>query len=689
MGNLRIWQTAFILFGLCFLTVGASAQESRDFKRYEDPALEKEIDNYLASSAQGHAKHETLAAIVEGLTAETPALTYTRAVGYYILEVLYEGADDPENEVWQVANDLIAYAERSGVIDAIVDAQGVLISLYYHIEDDETGFILLQQALPNFDHLSSPRVRYFVNNLAGRVLRSLGDYEQALTHYIIAAEAIRETDDILTNRRRIYVTEGIGRLRTDLGHFEEGLESARYAIEIAEKEKFEAVLARLYLFKGYLEGRLDQNEASLISNEKAMYWAKKYNQNEIQVIAMNNIGSSLMEKDKFEEAEAILKEAREVAIGNDDPRAIELIKFNLSYIQAIQSSTNENIQAMEQAAELFRETSADEEYSQIFKYFIRVYKKAGLYEKAITALEEQQALFEKMAAQERSKVIEEMQTRFRANEQAAEIQLLEQKNAVQQGHLEQARLQKQIFFLLGIVIILGGIVLLFAWRTARQANLKLASANLKLQYQSSHDPLTGLLNRRSFQSKMTKRQRKSDQRNEAAFPDALLLLDIDYFKKINDKSGHAAGDSVLVEVGRRLKQVSRDTDLVVRWGGEEFLLYLQEMDPEHLPEFTERVLEAVGGTPIQSGHQMRIVTATAGFIPYPFDEVDEAVLNWERCLQIADMALYIGKVQGRNQGVGIMGLKVPYEDAKHALENDLTGAIEKEWVEVSRVPGPR
>ncbi|KPQ02288.1 MAG: GGDEF domain protein [Idiomarinaceae bacterium HL-53] len=187
---------------------------------------------------------------------------------------------------------------------------------------------------------------------------------------------------------------------------------------------------------------------------------------------------------------------------------------------------------------------------------------------------------------------------------------------------------------------------------------------------------------------MQNRKRQSDQPSENKYPDALLLLDVDFFKQINDHSGHAVGDVVLVELGRRLREISRATDMVIRWGGEEFLLYLREMDPEMLGEFTQRVLHVIGETPIQTGDSELRVTVTAGFIPLPFEQVPEAEMDWERCLQIADMALYIGKVHGRNQGLGVLGLTVPYEQAKEALEKDLSGAIEKGWVRTVQVNGP-
>ena len=88
--------------------------------------------------------------------------------------------------------------------------------------------------------------------------------------------------------------------------------------------------------------------------------------------------------------------------------------------------------------------------------------------------------------------------------------------------------------------------------------------------QSERDPLTNLANRRHFLSVMQAEQARGGA--EAGFDGALLLVDIDHFKHVNDSHGHAAGDIVLCEVARRLNEAVRGDDLVVRWGGEEFLV---------------------------------------------------------------------------------------------------------------------
>lgn len=677
-------QLVFIL--MVIISTNTYALPITDASFHENADIEAQLDQYLLRFSRGESVLIELEQITSRLTVDTPILTKTRARGYYALESYHEKNSE---EAWRLATALLKEAEATGVIDAIIDARSVLVSLHYYADNSEDALIELEQMQRYLDHVASPRVRYFAHNVAGRLLRSVGDFEKALAHFLLAADAVRETDDVLTLNRRMFITEGIARVQASLRHYDIALDYANQLLITAEEEGFEKELARLYLFRGYLEGVLEQADASIRSHELAMEWGRKFNADAVVLLSMNNIGSTLMEQRQYDEARTILSAALLEAERQNDLTTIDILNFNLSHIKVMTGDIEQGIVELAAAAVKLRANLPDSEYVEALKYLAEAYIEAQMFEQAINVLQTERIMLQDLAVKERDKALAELQIRFRANEQAGEIELLEQLNRVQEGDLVNARLQHRIFILLSIVIVLASILLFLAWRTARQANLRLKSVNIELEYQSTHDSLTGLLNRRSFQTAMNSHQRQSDARIEGRHPDALLLLDIDYFKKINDRSGHAAGDKVLVEIARRLNKVTRNTDMVVRWGGEEFLIYLREMDPIHLAEFTERALHILGSTPVKCSHRDLVVTGTAGFITLPFSGLSETELGWERCLQIADMALYIGKVQGRNQGLGVMELMVDFEQAQEALENDLTGAIEKGWVRVVHIAGPK
>lgn len=110
---------------------------------------------------------------------------------------------------------------------------------------------------------------------------------------------------------------------------------------------------------------------------------------------------------------------------------------------------------------------------------------------------------------------------------------------------------------------------------------------------------------------------------------------------------------------------------------------------ENLEEMSERVLHEIADTPIMYKQESIRVTATLGFIQLPFANVPESKMNWEKVLQLADMALYLGKSHGRNRACGITDLHVDYEQARELLELDLSEALNKQWVSMRTIKGPR
>ena len=132
------------------------------------------------------------------------------------------------------------------------------------------------------------------------------------------------------------------------------------------------------------------------------------------------------------------------------------------------------------------------------------------------------------------------------------------------------------------------------------------------------------------------------RRGEA--PVGLMLLDVDFFKRVNDTWGHAAGDRVLVEIARRLRQLVRQNDAVVRWGGEEFALVLPDAVGSRLPQLAERVMQHIAGEPIDVGGQSIPVSVSVGAVMSPL----RAGVDWQHAMHVADLALYMSKAGGRN-----------------------------------------
>jgi len=208
--------------------------------------------------------------------------------------------------------------------------------------------------------------------------------------------------------------------------------------------------------------------------------------------------------------------------------------------------------------------------------------------------------------------------------------------------------------------------------------------------QSRVDPLTELANRRHFAEVLANATKKARSSGTHL---SLLLLDIDHFKAINDRHGHAGGDAVLTEVARRLALAVREEDLLARWGGEEFLVATRKLSPTQLSALAERLLHAVGDAPVElpgSGALLRL-TASIGHasLPLPGRGATPArPIGWERGLKLADAALFLAKRQGRNRAVALVDLRSDDEASVRAIESDLEAAVAEGHVTVSTLLGP-
>jgi diguanylate cyclase (GGDEF)-like protein len=210
---------------------------------------------------------------------------------------------------------------------------------------------------------------------------------------------------------------------------------------------------------------------------------------------------------------------------------------------------------------------------------------------------------------------------------------------------------------------------------------QLTAANEILTRQSKQDHLTGLYNRRFFSTMVTE--------NSPATPvsGAIMLMDVDHFKKINDVHGHAAGDEVLVALAGRITNCLPDETPVVRWGGEEILVYLSNLGYDEVNSFATMLLNAVGATPVTTKSGDIKVTTSIGIVRLPFSCGGQTLLP-EESVNLADAALYKAKSAGRNCAIAIAEQSLASEDAIAVVEKDFEKALKEGLIHTETLHGP-
>jgi diguanylate cyclase (GGDEF)-like protein len=192
---------------------------------------------------------------------------------------------------------------------------------------------------------------------------------------------------------------------------------------------------------------------------------------------------------------------------------------------------------------------------------------------------------------------------------------------------------------------------------------ELERLNTELAQASITDSLTGLSNRRFLTEYLEKEvallhrryHRLAEEPSGIEVLDlAFVMIDLDHFKTINDSAGHAAGDAVLRQMRDVLKAASRASDIIVRWGGDEFLLVARELSGDGLSELAERIRTRVEQHVFDVGEGRVVrVSCSVGFACYPFFKEQLDALSWEQVISVADRALYVAKASGRNSWVGL------------------------------------
>lgn len=671
--------TLFSLFSFCFCSLPASADEKSDMDRLDQIQTVSDRDNEEGLRQLQDFKSKLSRQTSDAIRLET----------YKILVSLYFDAGKIKSAEATIA-EFLDFAEKHHNKDAIALAQ---ISQSLQILDNgkpDAALVKLKEIQESVKNSKDPEVNLRLNLAIGAVYNTQGKFEQALTHYL---ESLRLSD--LQPRRKLQAK--INRLSTIANLYwnmkdpEKCLATANEALALSANVNSPKIVASLSNIQGIALSNLGRSEESLEAYKRELKIGIEANIPNAEATALSNISDYYLIAKNYPKAEYYSRKTIAIDEAVADKAGVATAQMNLGFALMGQGKIKEGIDYVNVGLKYYKDSRSAVEVESSIGEFASMYEKVGMYKEAYATLREQQTLSNELFRSDRAIAVAGLQEKFSADQRQKQIELLAKENALKDADIRNSRLQQIITLLGATVTVMGGIFIFLLYRRVRKVNEQLQNANKQLEFHAVRDPLTGLYNRRSFLDLMKSRvvltedeRRESGEQN----PDCLILMDIDLFKHINDTWGHSVGDVVLTEVAKRLKSAVRDTDMVLRWGGEEFLIYSPKSNPAQISVLVDRVLCAIGGETIQVGELQIPVTITAGFISLPFSGVPENVCGWEKALQMADMALYLGKAHGRNRAYGMASLLVPYEQAIPILDHDLSAAIADGMVELIEVIGP-
>ena len=442
------------------------------------------------------------------------------------------------------------------------------------------------------------------------------------------------------------------------------------ALAEAQKDPDPMTLNRVYTMRGILYANDSDSSITLQAYSDALEQATRAGADSVRALGLANFadyhlrqGHPARALELAEQALPLARATRNISAESVARSNIGLAKISMGRVAEGRDDVRAGITLDEQQGAL---SYASVGWEELAGYL----EKAGDLAGAVAAYREHRRVSERVLRDETRKLLLEAQERQDAEQRARDIELLNRDNALKSEQVHQRNLALMLWAALGGCVLVSLGLLYQAFRRVRRTNEALAHSNASLKRQSETDPLTGLANRRHFQAAI-----KSLSGSEGLTA-SVFLIDIDHFKRINDGFGHAAGDAVLVDIAGRLRQAVREDDLIVRWGGEEFLIVTRSREAPFAPQLAQRLLDLIGGRPVHQDGRDVPVTASIGFVSLPLPP-HGLRLSWERAIDLVDTVMYLAKAHGRNKAYGVESLQA--EDAVSAVQ--ITARLEAAWSE--------
>ncbi|MTW00693.1 diguanylate cyclase [Duganella ginsengisoli] len=584
----------------------------------------------------------------------------------------------------QLAEELIAFGRAQG--NTSILAKGLLTKAYTvsAMTDAKSAHELAFEAEKLANQTQDIPLRVQATITSGQSYAEQGNFPVALLKLQTAVETARQLDDLLPLASAL---NALASLYDRMKEYDKGWAVLEEAVQAAEKLNSPGRIAQARQTEYVLAMDSEQPRRALAALQSALEVARKMGAKGLIADTLVNMSDNYLKERDYQRVVRYASESLAVAreIGDATTEAVALINIGQAYMGM--GKTAEGKKNFEAGMAFYEKTNNKPELQAVLLEYGQALERAGDFQGAISAYHRERDITSALFEKQRQKAIWELQEKYEMEKKQRRIELLSRENQVKSAEIDNRRLQQRVWWLLALVFALAATVVGLLYRKVRHANAQLEVKNLELKAQSSLDPLTSLYNRRHFQEYM--RAHNCVERRGTGGEDivgALFLLDVDHFKHINDTYGHAAGDIVLKMIAENLRVALRETDMIVRWGGEEFLAFLPAIPRNGVDEVARRILTTISSQQIEYQNHTFSVNVSVGFAPFPLIPADTP-LPWERAVNLVDMALYLAKAHGRNRAYGVRGFDNFKDTSMEAIEQDLERAWRAGFVDLSVVLG--
>lgn len=534
----------------------------------------------------------------------------------------------------------ILHAAQAG-FDTRIEARALCLlgGCAYHDSDFETTVIYCGEALPLCRAVGDSALEARVLNALGLAKQGLQLYDEALEFFL---ESLRIAERLEDQVARLRTLNNIAQLYQKNDNLAQAQELQREALELAERLGQPHYVGACLTSLISIHADLNDHAEVLRLSQQALPIVREHLHPTWESWLVKSTAHALLELGRTQEAyERSLEGLRQAQERQDSSDVIALGQVT-GEILSRQSRHAEAVTLLQDTLRLSEEVGNVLHQSQTHLLLSRLAEARGRYKQA---LKHTQAHF----ALERQLHARDLQTRTQS--------------LAGQVHMELLKREAEI---------------------ERLRNVELAQANRDLQVtqsallrQANRDPLTNLLNHTHFKERV----QQALQVQPGGTYSALIFVDLDEFKAVNDTYGHATGDLLLKLVARRLKRGVRSKDLVGRMGGDEFLVFLRKLShPDDAYQISQKLLGALREPYALAGRTIE-VSASLGYTIAPSDGMDA-----EGLLRHADLAMYHVKRTGRNDSTRFTPFMSEERQKRQRLERELRGAEQRGELELQYQP---